>query len=160
MVQGPDGSLYGTTQLGGITLNGLQAGFGVIFKLATNGTLTSLYSMGTGASDGAVPSSGLILGSDGNFYGVDQNSIFKITPGGTFTALVTPAESSNLNLNGYYNAIIQGTDGNFYGTTGGDGSGSFFKMTPSGTLTILYNFTAAGLYFADTGLVEGSDGNF
>jgi hypothetical protein len=40
MVQGPDGSLYGTTQLGGMTLNGLQSGFGVVFKLATNGTLT------------------------------------------------------------------------------------------------------------------------
>jgi uncharacterized repeat protein (TIGR03803 family) len=102
----------------------------------------------------------LILGSDGNFYGVDQDTIFKITPGGTFTALVTPTESSSLNLNGYFNAIIQGTDGNFYGTSGGDGSGSVFKMTPSGTLTVLYNFTAAGLYFADTGLVEGSDGNF
>jgi hypothetical protein len=77
MVQGPDGSLYGTTQLGGNTLNGLQAGFGVVFKLATNDTLTSLYNIGTGASDGAEPSSGLILGSDGNFYGVDQNTIFQ-----------------------------------------------------------------------------------
>jgi len=43
--------------------------------------------------------------------------------------------------------LTQGADGNFYGVTalGGDGScidgcGIFFRMTPAGTLTTLYNF--------------------
>jgi uncharacterized repeat protein (TIGR03803 family) len=60
--------------------------------------------------------------------------------------------------------LVQGSDGNFYGTTadgGTDDHGTVFRITPAGTLIILYNFTGAG----DGGdpeatLVEGSDGNF
>jgi uncharacterized repeat protein (TIGR03803 family) len=61
-------------------------------------------------------------------------------------------------------ALVQGSDGNFYGTTELGGSGTFgtvFKMTPSGMLTTLYNFSggADGRYPC-AGLVQGGDGNF
>jgi uncharacterized repeat protein (TIGR03803 family) len=39
--------------------------------------------------------------------------------------------------------VIQGPDGNFYGTTragGANGTGVVFKLTPAGTLSILYSF--------------------
>ena len=39
-----------------------------MFKISTNGALTSLYSF-TGGNDGADPQAGLVQGSDGNFYG-------------------------------------------------------------------------------------------
>ena len=39
-----------------------------MFKISTNGVLTSLYSF-PGANDGANPQAGLVQGSDGNFYG-------------------------------------------------------------------------------------------
>ena len=39
-----------------------------MFKISTNGALTSLYSF-TGGNDGANPLAGLVQGSDGNFYG-------------------------------------------------------------------------------------------
>ena len=39
-----------------------------MFKISTNGALTSLYSF-TGGNDGANPYAGLVQGSDGNFYG-------------------------------------------------------------------------------------------
>ena len=64
-------------------------------------------------------------------------------------------------------ALVQGTDGNFYGTTIHDGAGSngtVFKITPSGTLTTLYNFCSqsgcadGGLPYV--GLVQGANGNF
>jgi uncharacterized repeat protein (TIGR03803 family) len=65
-------------------------------------------------------------------------------------------------------ALVQGTDGNFYGTTWGSGGahlgGTVFKITPSGTLTTLYNFCsrpvcADGEYPA-AGLIQATDGNF
>ena len=80
----------------------------------------------------------------------------------TFTTLVN-FDGSNGNTP-YLMALIQGTDGNFYGTTengGATGHGVVFQMTPSGTVTVLYSFTAGndGGYPA-AGLVQGTDGNF
>jgi uncharacterized repeat protein (TIGR03803 family) len=58
---------------------------------------------------------------------------------------------------------VQGSDGNFYGTTyagGANGDGTVFKITPSGTLTTLYNFAGSDGVAPLAGLVQGSDGNF
>ncbi len=61
-----------------------------------------------------------------------------------------------------------GSDGNFYGTTttgSAQDSGTAFKVTPSGSLTVLARFTN-GSYpqdtdgFSETGLIQGLDGNF
>ena len=55
-------------------------------------------------------------------------------------------------------------DGNFYGTTsdvGSIGQGTVFKLTSSGTLTVLHSFTGlsdGGVPRA--GLIQASDGNF
>ena len=64
-------------------------------------------------------------------------------------------------------ALVQGRDGNFYGTTGQGGEnneGAVFKMTPSGTITTIYNFcSATGCTDGsapNAGLVLGNDGNF
>jgi uncharacterized repeat protein (TIGR03803 family) len=69
MVQGADGNLYGTTICGGSAFNPsvYNYGVGTIFQVNTNGTLTTLYSF-SGGSNGGYPV-GLIIGSDGNFYG-------------------------------------------------------------------------------------------
>ena len=64
-------------------------------------------------------------------------------------------------------AVIQGTDGNFYGTTtlgGATDWGTVFKISPSGTLTLLYSFCSLP-NCADgaepwAGLVQATDGNF
>jgi uncharacterized repeat protein (TIGR03803 family) len=59
---------------------------------------------------------------------------------------------------------VQGTDGNFYGNTvsgGTSGEGVIFKMTPSGTVTVLHNLNGAPdgaqAYY---GLLQATDGNF
>jgi uncharacterized repeat protein (TIGR03803 family) len=47
------------------------------------------------------------------------------------------------NGDGATGSLVQGADGNLYGTTlalGANGGGTIFKITPSGTLTTLYNF--------------------
>jgi uncharacterized repeat protein (TIGR03803 family) len=67
LVRGSDGNFYGTTSAGGAYTNLSGAGYGTIFKLGTNGTLTMLVSFD--GTNGASPEAGLIQGADGNFYG-------------------------------------------------------------------------------------------
>jgi uncharacterized repeat protein (TIGR03803 family) len=65
---------------------------------------------------------------------------------------------------------MQAADGNFYGTTAGGGesnncsagetSGTFFQLTPSGTLTTLDVFCAPTGYRPNSPLVQAADGNF
>jgi len=110
----------------------------------------------------ASPQSGVILGNDGNFYGATTfggisdgysgyGTIFKITPSGKETILYRFSSTD-------YAAhpttpLIQATDGNFYGTNAGcaefgcGGVNDMFKITPSGTLTVLEEFSNSnGLY--------------
>ena len=57
-------------------------------------------------------------------------------------------------------ALIQGSDGNFYGTTADGGqfaTGTVFKVTASGTETLLYSFGASPTDgAAPVSLIEGS----
>ncbi|HEX3915060.1 MAG TPA: choice-of-anchor tandem repeat GloVer-containing protein [Steroidobacteraceae bacterium] len=57
-----------------------------------------------------------------------------------------------------YHTLIQGSDGDFYGTTlagGTNNDGAVFKITPSGSESVFYSFTAVPY----AGLVQGSDGS-
>lgn len=59
--------------------------------------------------------------------------------------------------------LAQGTDGNFYGTMFGGGlnnDGTVFKITPSGVITTLYNFSGNDGLTPFGGLTLGTDGNF
>jgi uncharacterized repeat protein (TIGR03803 family) len=165
LVQGSDGNFYGTTPYGGIS--NLYNGWGTVFRITTNGDLTTLYSF-TNVDDGNSPGAALVPDSDGNFYGTTRGggtnggggTLFKMTPSGALTSLFSFPSNSDFD---YPTVLALGTDGNFYGTTSGGsiGNGIVFKITPSGALTTLYSFTdpldGANPY---AGLVEGSDGNF
>ena len=65
LLQGNDGSIYGTTSTGG----GLNT-VGTVFKL-TGGVLTTISTMSStnGFAEGIMPESGLIQDNDGNLYG-------------------------------------------------------------------------------------------
>jgi len=156
--QGADGELYG------ITANGGPSALGTIFKITLEGTLTTLFSFD--AASGAHPD-GLILASDGNFYGTTVGgylgppvgSAFKITPWGEFTSLVNFSSQNGINPT----TLTQGSDGNFYGTAlegGAYNDGTMFRMTPSGALTTLFNFTSFGLSSTYGGVVQGTNGAF
>jgi uncharacterized repeat protein (TIGR03803 family) len=135
LVQGDNGSLFGVTRLAkfrGFTF------YGTIFKLDANGTLNTLYMLNF--SDGALPAAGLVMGSDGNFYGTteqgganDNGTVFRITPSGAFSTLV---EFDGFN-DGFapLAALTQGLDGSLYGTTSKGGVGGFgtiFKLAFNG----------------------------
>jgi uncharacterized repeat protein (TIGR03803 family) len=148
---GTDGNFYGTTAGGGT--NAPPEGAGTVFKITPAGKLTVLYNFCSqpGCADGQSPTSPLVQGTDGNFYGTTFQGgangfgeAFKITMGGTLTVL----HSMNGTSDGYDpfagNAgLVQATDGNFYGanTAGGSlGYGTLYRITPKGTFTVLYNF--------------------
>jgi len=152
---GADTQLYGTTQLGG------SASSGTVFKVTTNGVLTTLFSFPTSVNGfNAVPQTGLLLASDGNFYGCTPGTVFKMTPGGTVTTLVSLIPFSGVHPQG---TLVLGPDGNFYGTTHDGGSnnlGGIFRLNSSGALTPLFSFGNTNGAAPQGGLALGKDGNF
>jgi uncharacterized repeat protein (TIGR03803 family) len=178
LVQATDGNFYGTTTAGGAFTQSLH-GYGTVFQITPNGTLTTLYSFcsQSGCPDGAVPVAGLVQATDGNFYGTtdgggayNYGTVFQITPNGTLTTLYSFCTKSGCTdgTNPFAGPLIQATDGNFYGLTngGGNGNGTVFQITPSGTLTTLHSFCSASFCTdgadpqAPTALVQATDGNF
>ncbi|HAO78956.1 MAG TPA: hypothetical protein DCQ92_08280 [Verrucomicrobia subdivision 3 bacterium] len=170
MVQGDDGSFYGTTQLGG-PVDKYRDTWGTIFKMTPDGTFTNIYLFGTLTNggvtplDGAAPVGNLIKGADGNLYGTasagganNGGTVFQITTNGALAVIHSFGGNSlfdnDPNVYAWTNAdgsnplagVVQGRDGNYYGTTslyGANGQGTVFQLTPGGILTTLHAFSAA-----------------
>ncbi len=158
IVQGSDGSLYGTTDTGGAYNQG------TIYRLSTNGVLTTLFTFNT--LNGSEPYGGLILAADGNLYGTTEvggsnglGTVYRVSTNGALTTLV----SFDID-NGCYPlcTLMQGVDGNFYGTTtaGGDyGYGTVFQLRGDGRLSTLRSFAGINGIGPVAGVAQGSDGN-
>jgi uncharacterized protein (TIGR03437 family) len=161
LVQAGSGDFYGTTIGGGACSDGFGGTCGTVFKINPSGMLTTLSSENLGA---------LVQGNDGNLYGAYE-TIVKITSNDTVTAYplsCSVGPCAGLEVSG---ALVQGTDGNLYATTqyGGancapSGCGTIIKITPSGTVTVLYSFCSLSAC-ADganpvAGLVQHTNGNF
>ena len=164
LVQGADGNFYGTTSQSGFTNQ-----YGTVFRITPGGTFTNLYRL-NGASDGAWPELGLVLGSDGNFYGTTayrganfKGTIFKATSSGGFSTLVALDSFSG----SPGSLLVPGTDGNLYcvGNFGfGTGLGSVFRVSPDGVVNNLASFDGTdgftGWSFSSDFLLQGTEGNF
>jgi uncharacterized repeat protein (TIGR03803 family) len=176
LVQGTDGNYYGTTFFGGENeFHGNDGG--TVFKITPDGTPTTVYSFCAqdNCADGEGPFAGLVLGTDGNFYGTTRDggatvgctttpincgTVFKVTPGGVLATL--HSFTGNFDGSAPLSALVQGTDGSFYGTTstGGVGKrGTIFSVTPSGSLKTLHNFGIETAYNSNGTLLQASDGN-
>jgi len=169
LVEGGDGNFYATAY--GSTTTSSE----IAFKMTLQGLPTILHVFGDGtlandgASSGALPTAGLIQGSNGNFYGTTvwggqppmtgYGVAFQMTPTGTITILHVFADGTVFADGANPSApLCQGIDGNLYGSTtngGATGNGSLFQIaliggsanpvaietTPPGAATVGTNFS-------------------
>ena len=131
--------------------------------------LIPLYSF-TGGSDGGVPASSLLADASGNLYGTtlrggtnDSGTVFKLTPSGTLTVLHSftggPSDGAHPQA-----GLIADAAGNLYGTTlsgGGNDLGTVYKLTLSGSFTVLHSFAGGALDGSTpaAGLIADAAGN-
>jgi uncharacterized repeat protein (TIGR03803 family) len=147
------GTLYGTTFYGG------AYGYGTVFKLnPTTGQETVLYSF-TGGNDGEGPVGGVLMDRAGNLFGTtlhgggstfsgcDANgyvgcgTVFELTTTGQETVLYSFTGGND--GAGPCAGLIKDAKGNFYSTTYGGGTygaGAVFKLTSTGSETVLHSF--------------------
>ena len=171
-----DGNFYGTTISGG------TGGFGTIFRVAPDGTFTSLVSFTNtvGTFLGLNPTTNLVQGTDGNLYGTTtgggtgSGTVYRLAlPSGTFTSLVSfTGNTGTAPGSGPHGTLRQGADGYFYGTTssgGFFGIGTVFRINAAGIFQSLYafgsnndggspNLNGSSSYSDAFRLINGSDG--
>jgi len=165
LVQGSNGNFYGVTS--GFTFSSGPGTVGTVFEMTPTGTLTTLYSFclqtfdGGFCPDGLNPQGGLLLASDGNFYGTTSEggvhgttgaigTVFKMTASGTLTTIYTFCGLAYCDDGAIPKTpLFQGINGNLFGLTsdlGTYGGGTIFEIVladiaaPSGPEGTLYNF--------------------
>ncbi len=166
VIFGNDGSLYGTARNGST-----DSPEGTIYRITTAGNFTLLHAFASDGTEGGLPSAGLLLGQDGNFYGATGAKFFQVTPDGTLMVLhdfTTDYATAGADLEA---ALIEDGQGNFFGTSyqgGAYGYGAVFEYVPgSSTATALYAFsTKDSQYHNSDGagplapVLLANDGNF
>jgi uncharacterized repeat protein (TIGR03803 family) len=166
------GNLYGTTVGGG------AHNTGVVFELIRCNSEPSGYEYEvlhsfTGGADGAQPFAGLVRDAAGNLYGTtasggadDNGVVFElvrcssVASGYEFKVLHTFTGYPTRPLAG----LTRDAAGNLYGTTafgGAYGGGAVFKLSSTGTYTVLHSFTggADGVNPLYGSLVQDAAGN-
>jgi uncharacterized repeat protein (TIGR03803 family) len=107
-----------------------------------------------------------LLASDGSFYGTtslggtsNAGSIFRITPGGTFSSLFSFNSTNGANPS---DNLVQGLDGKLYGSAyrgGAYGLGTVFSITTNGAFLLLHSVDGTNGASPYAGLFAGRDGN-
>jgi len=161
-----DGFIYGVTRSGG------SLGLGTLYRIKEDGTGYSQLSRFGGADlqTLARPSTGLLQGPNGLFYGAATEG-GSGERGGVFT--FDPATSMTLTLFSFQGpdsprvpvALVGGSDGWIYGATGfggANGSGAVWRMRYDGlgfsTILHLPKKTSKAWLPGISGLVQGSNG--
>jgi uncharacterized repeat protein (TIGR03803 family) len=142
-----NGTLYGTTYLGGNTGCYYDNGCGTVFAVTTSGAETLLYRF-TGGSDGAYPQ-GDLIDANGILYGVtmigggasNQGTVYSLSTTGSEKVLHRFGRASD---GGSPQAGLVDVNGTLYGTTWSGGSsnwGTIYRIGATGSEKVLYSFT-------------------
>jgi uncharacterized repeat protein (TIGR03803 family) len=154
----PDGYIYGT-QWSGVT--------NAFVRIALDGSITTLH---TFTPQEGSPAGTLILASDGNFYGAagtsqsgsPAESVYRVTPQGQLTILVTYSMGFPGTNPGQGNTLLQANNGKLYGVSysgGAHSAGTIFELSLGGKdFRVLYDYPHP-LTGVPTTLSEGPDGN-
>jgi uncharacterized repeat protein (TIGR03803 family) len=159
------GYLYGTTTAGGAN------NAGTVFSVRLDGEFYKVLYAFSGGADGGMPLGGVIRDKAGNLYGTTDSggatgwgTVFKLAPGGTETVLY--AFTGGTDGGEPYAGLLADSSGNFYGTTPVGGTspnrgGTVFKLTPAGSMSVVYSFTfgADGGQPGQGSLVQDAKGN-
>ena len=146
VVFGPDGSLYGTTRIGGDG-NGCSAlhGCGTVFSVKPQPGTPELLLYRFGIYDGSNPLyADLAFDQAGNIYGTTRNgganlqgAVYKLTPSGSgWSESVVYSFAGSPDGATPLNGVIFDTAGNLYGATSGGGTngwGTVYELKPSGS---------------------------
>ncbi len=129
LVQTSDGNFYGTTERGG------NRGNGTIFKMNSKGVFSVLYNFEGPVADGKYPDGGLVLATDGNFYGstalggeLGLGTLYEISPTGGYKMLYSFTPTIGEFVEG---SLVQHTNGKLYGTAsagGRQGVGTIYSL--------------------------------
>jgi uncharacterized repeat protein (TIGR03803 family) len=147
LIQATDGYLYGTAEVGGDIARCRKTGCGTVFRFdPSDASILPVHQFR--ATEGAGVVGGLLLASDGNFYGNTSEggdldacgaagfdgcgTVFRMTPAGELTKLHVFRDSPD----GAQPAgtLIQGADGALYGTTSYGGYVGVGNNFPYGVL--------------------------
>ena len=143
LIRDSAGNFYGTTSGGG------TAGFGTVYKMLADGTVTVLHSF-AGGSDGSDARSGLLRDKNGDLYGTtftggvnNVGTVYKVDASGNETVL-----HSFDGTDGSYpeSTPVHDSTGNIFGTAAQGGpagylGGTVFKIAPDGIFSVIYDFT-------------------
>ena len=124
-----NGNFYGTTSSCG------ASGLGTVWKVSANGDESVLHSFAGGTTDGEYPLAGVIVDANGNVYGNTETggasnlgTVYKISPGGTFTLVHSFAGTDGKYP---YGSFVRNAKGTLFGTAlngGTIGYGTVWKM--------------------------------
>jgi len=149
---------------------------GNVWKITPAGKGTKLYGFCSlsGCADGAFPGGPLAQGANGSLYGTtigggtyNDGTFFALTLAGKLSTLHSFDYFTAKNLGSYIDSsVILGDDGNFYGIAayGGmdcvSGCGTVFKITPTGALTTIHEFSDISDGASPWGLMQDTNGAF
>jgi uncharacterized repeat protein (TIGR03803 family) len=160
LFEAADGFLYGTTNEGG------PSNAGVVYKVSPVGSFAVVHAFG--ANEGSQPKAGVFQASDGFFYGTLEQGgyagrVFRMDAAGNVTALFSFGPYADDGLRPVTNPI-EGRDGFLYGTTprgGTSPTGSYgvvYRLSKSGSLTVLHSFSGADGIQPSAALLQAADG--